>query len=85
MARQARYVVQKAPHVDGPPIPSDEPCIVIRGQDQMALPVMDFYLVHYETMLSIGLGDQRVLEELLQHREAIQEWQDANGSKIADR
>ena len=46
MARQARYAVQKAPGIGGAPIPDDEPCIVIRAQDRLALAVS-------------GLGDRR--------------------------
>lgn len=85
MSRQARYVVQKAPGVDGAPIPPDEPCIVIRAQDKLALAAIDSYLALYGAVFSVGLGDLRVIEELEAHRDAISEWQAHHPTKIADR
>ena len=32
----ARYVVRKAEGIGGDPIPDDEPCFVVRGQDVLA-------------------------------------------------
>ena len=88
MARQARYVVQKAPGVGGNPIPEDEPCIEIRAQDKLALGVIDHYLAIYRAICSHsaipGAGSE-VIEELEQHREAIEEWQREHPTKFADR
>ena len=82
MALQARYVVQKAPGIGGPPIPADEPCLVIRAQDILALSVMHHYLTKF-----VGLtgADSRVMAELMSHRDAITEWQAEHGAKVADR
>ena len=80
--RQARYVVQKAPHVGGAPIPEDEPCIVIRGQDVLALAMMDYYL---DTYCNHPDADPTVLVELASHRDAIEAWQEQHPPKWADR
>lgn len=80
--RTARYVVQKASGVDGPPIPVDEPCIVVRGQDLLALEMLDHYL---ELYAEIEGRDPAVWAELMLHRAAIVEWQQEHGSKVADR
>ena len=80
--RQARYVVRKADGIGGAPIPEDEPCIVIRGQDRLALRMMDHYLAHYAT---VPLPDSTVLDELRQHRDAIVAWQEEHPPKWADR
>ena len=85
MGRQARYVVQKAPGIGGNPIPEDEPCIVVRAQDQLAIAVIDHYLAIYRAILTHGGGDQRVLDELELHRDAIEVWQRHHPTKIADR
>jgi hypothetical protein len=45
--RQARYLVRKAPHVGGRPIPEDEPLLVVRAQDHLCLPTLDFYIDRY--------------------------------------
>jgi hypothetical protein len=86
MARQARYVVQKAPGIDGPPIPADEPCIVIRAQDVLALAMLDAYVGLYGAVqLVTGKGDDQVVDELEQHRRAIEDWQRDHPTKVADR
>lgn len=36
-----RYLVTKAPGVDGPPIPENAPCLVIREQDRLAAVELD--------------------------------------------
>ncbi len=88
MSRQARYVVQKAPGIDGPPILADEPCIVIRGQDTFALPMIDHYLALYGAVVD-ETGEPAsallVIDELQQHRDAIEEWQRDHMTKLADR
>ena len=88
MARQARYVIQKAPGIGGDPIPEDEPCIVVRAQDRLALSVIDYYLAAYrglEATLGLGPTAGEVLEELEQHRNAIEAWQRNHPTKYADR
>lgn len=88
MAWQKRYVVRKADHVDGPPIPEDEPCLVIRAQDALALAAMDHYIALYRAVCSqsaIPGAGSAVLEELDQHREAIVVWQAEHRTKFADR
>ena len=87
MARQARYVVQKAPGVGGTPIAEDEPCIVIRAQDKLALASIDYYLTLYATITeAVGSPSAPdVIAELYQHRHAIEEWQRTHPTKLADR
>lgn len=80
--RQARYVVRKADHVGGAPIPIDEPVLVIRAQDVMALTMMDEYIERYEAS---GHAHQAVLDELRLHREALIDWQAEHRPKWADR
>lgn len=75
-----RYIVQKAPGVDGPPIPEDEPCLVIRAQDMFALDVMDFYLHHTANYLPLDVAD-----ELRDHRERLIEWRRTHKTKLPDR
>lgn len=77
-----RYSVEKHPDVGGDPIPTDEPCIVIRGQDRLALSVLDFYLAMYRTYPGF---DPRVVVELESHREDLILWQIDNPPKLADR
>lgn len=80
--RQARYVVRKADGIGGKPIPEDEPCIVIRGQDVLARDMIDHYIAVYG---NTGNADPEVLHELRQHRDAIVDWQDEHPPKWADR
>lgn len=80
--RQARYVVRKADGVGGNPIPEDEPCIVIRGQDVLALDAIDFYLREYQ---GLQQPSPEVVAELRSHRQAIVDWQQAHPPKVADR
>ena len=87
-ARQVRYVVQKAPGIGGDPIPADEPCIVIRAQDKLALSVIDQYLALYRAICAYSVipgAGSLVIEELEQHRAAIEEWQRDHPTKFADR
>lgn len=81
--RQARYVVQKAEGVGGNPIPEDEPCIVIRAQDKLALDMIEHYLDRYGC--DANPYDERIETDLRQHREAIVAWQTNHPPKWADR
>lgn len=78
----ARYVVRKADGVDGPPIPEDEPCLVIRAQDQLAARMMRLYIDMY-TLLD-DHGDD-VVDEMNDHLDRLIEWQLTNPVKTADR
>ncbi len=84
MARQARYLVRKADGIGGPPIPEDEPVLVIRAQDILAARMMRIYIDLY-TLLDAG-GDD-VVDEMNEHLDALIEWQMANPDrvKVADR
>ena len=43
----ARYVVRKAEGIGGNPIPDDEPCFVVRGQDVLAPALLGEYILRY--------------------------------------
>ncbi len=62
-------------------IPDDEPVLLIRGQDDLAIPMLDDYIDFYE---HYSERDERVLELLYRHRERIEDWQMHHGSKVAD-
>lgn len=81
---QPRYLVQKAPGVDGDPIPEGEPVLVIRAQDVLA-PLM---LAHYiSTYSDSKTSDPAVIHDLCRHWEALIAWRKINQDKIkvADR
>lgn len=80
--RQARYVVTKAPGIDGPPIPPDEPVLVIRAQDRLAVRMMRLYIDFY-TLLD-DHGDD-VVDEMNEHLDALVMWQLEHPVKTADR
>lgn len=77
-----RYIVRKADGVDGPPIPTDEPCLVIRGQDLLAARMMRLYIDFY-TLLDEHSDD--VVDELSAHLGVLIDWQMAHAPKVADR
>lgn len=80
-----RYIVHKVGWVGGNPIPDDEPCFVIRGQDLLALKMIDAYInLLYETPDKV---DEGVVEDLLAHQLRIAEWQYCHRDqvKFADR
>lgn len=81
-----RYRVEKREGVKGPAIPDDEPYMVIRAQDKLAVIMMDTYLAAYDS-LPAGARDPRVIDELLTHRADLVAWQEANRGrcKYADR
>lgn len=82
MARVARYIVKKAPHVGGNPIPEDEPCLVVRAQDKLAVDVLRYYIDEYNEEID---ADPKVIEELEEHLNHLILWQMSHPTKIADR
>ena len=83
-ANLGRYVVQKAEGVGGKPIPEDEPCIVIRGQDVLASVMLELYLLMYARFEA---PDFEVIAELTEHQSRLHEWQEQHltSLKLADR
>lgn len=81
-----RYVVQKASWVGGEPIPPDEPCLVIRGQDVLAVEMLREYIRRYEG-IATSTRQRPLIMDLHRHLLALMEWQDANPGKVkvADR
>lgn len=79
-----RYFVEKADGISGPPIPPDEPCIVIRGQDLLAPTTLQRYI---DTYSEFDDAQEEVIEELRDHLAILLEWQMDNADKIklADR
>jgi hypothetical protein len=61
----------------GKPIPSDEPCLVIRAQDAFALPILQMYINHTLDAVSPALTN-----ELLAHRERIRRWQEEHRDRV---
>ena len=84
MAWAPRYLVQKAPGIGGPPIPEDEPCLVIRGQDILAPEILFDYIQKYEKEHG---KDRAVSVECLRHLAVLIEWQGDHPDKVkvADR
>lgn len=80
-----RYAVQKSPRIGGTPIPTDEPCLVIRAQDRMAPMMLSTYIERYKT--AAPEPDQQVISDCLAHLEELILWQEANPDKVkwADR
>ena len=60
-----------------------KPCIVVRGQDKLALHVIDGYIAMYQSTATTV--DEDVVHELRQHRDAIEQWQTEHPPKFADR
>ena len=79
-----RYIVDKAPGVGGHPIPPDEPCLVVRGQDRLAVNVLVHYITEY---VQLPEADPAVVADLGAHLQALAQWQKENVHKIkmADR
>lgn len=78
----ARYTARKREGIPGPQIPDDEPFLVIRAQDILAIPAINWYFCQY---FAIEGHDEQVLDELYDHRKAILEWQKSHPTKVADR
>lgn len=83
-AWQPRYLVRKAPGVGGPPIPEDEPVVVIRAQDKLALALFEMYQTWYEDDPD---ADLLVITDLDAHKDELVRWRHENAHKIktADR
>lgn len=81
-----RYLVKKAPGVGGNPIPHFEPVVVVRGQDSLALDVLDFYALRYAEVYG-DKADQRVLTDLVALREQLESFRTEHPERIkrADR
>jgi hypothetical protein len=79
-----RYIVEKNNHVPGAPIPEDEPCLVIRGQDLLAPFMLQQYIDNYSQFTE---ADDAVIADLREHLGILLEWQMDNGDKVklADR
>lgn len=84
MEWKPRYIVSKAQGVGGNPIPADEPVLVIRAQDLLAVESMCNYIKAYDDLPN---GDPEVMADLGRHLSALIAWQAANPEKIkvADR
>jgi hypothetical protein len=82
-----RYIVQKAPGVGGEPIPEDEPCVVIRGQDILAPVMLKIYQDLYLSLAPYGAVDGRVIDDVDNHGDRLRDWQMEHPGKIkwADR
>ena len=72
----SRYIVTRS---DGRPIPADEPCFVIRGQDAFALRAVQAYID-----LTVDVVSVEVTKELRAHRERIAHWQIDHPPKLPD-
>lgn len=79
-----RYLVRKAPGVGGDPIPDDEPVLVIRAQDRMAIEMMQTYIERYQRDSD---HDPAVVRDLESHKRRLIGWQSAHPEKVkkADR
>jgi hypothetical protein len=79
-----RYQVQKAPGIDGLPIPEDEPCLVVRAQDMLAPIMLQWYIDLYSTFED---SQDEVRTELQDHLRRVLAWQvdHADKVKLADR
>lgn len=79
-----RYVTHKREGVDGPPIPDDEPYMVIRAQDKLASTMLAFYLGLYGSLPDKD-RDSAVTAELMEHMRKLNRWQAMHPTKYADR
>jgi len=75
-ALMAKYTVTRT---DGKPIPEDEPCFVIRGQDIYAVTMVGYYMDRVKDRVSAGM-----MRELDDHLHRILKWQEVNGVKVPD-
>lgn len=78
-----KYIVEKNDTTPGAPIPEDEPCLVIRGQDLMAPFVLQHYIDNYSEFEE---ADEEVIANLREHLAVLLEWQmnNAGSVKLAD-
>lgn len=79
-----RYIVEKNDGIPGAPIPEDEPCLVIRGQDLLAPFMLQQYIDNYNQFTE---ADNAVITDLREHLAILLEWQMNNADKVklADR
>lgn len=61
-------------------IPDDEPVLLVRGQDKLALATLDFYI---EASGRLN-PDPKVTRLLADHRERLASWQEDHPTKWAD-
>lgn len=61
-------------------IPEDEPVILIRGQDQAAIPAMEAWCAAH---LAAG-GDVAVANLVYEHIARVADWQENHAYKVAD-
>lgn len=71
----AKYIVTRS---DGTPIPEDEPCFIIRAQDQQALDTIR----HYRREASRQGQPPAFLGQVDDHIDRIKAWQSANPGKM---
>lgn len=85
MSFKPRYIVTKAEGVGGDPIPTGEPCLVIRAQDVLAVPMLAYYIELYSKFGDEA--DPMVMHDLGYHMVGLIEWQKSNRKKVkrADR
>lgn len=62
-------------------IPDDEPVLLIRGQDVLAVPMIDEYLDRYAELAGT---DASLIDVLEAHRERVEAWQRSHTPKVAD-
>lgn len=70
-------------HIQDPSgkIPEDEPVFLLRGQDVLAPALLD----RYASKLSAVSADREFVVGVSEQADAMRAWQDAHGSKVADR
>jgi hypothetical protein len=61
-------------------IPKDEPVLLIRGQDQMAITTIEFWIAGAK---QVGV-DKALIEAMEAHRRRIIQWQAEHGNKVPD-
>lgn len=61
-------------------IPSDEPVLLIRGQDECAIPAIDAWI---DEAKHIG-ADPALIESIERHRDRISAWQEERSMKVPD-
>ena len=71
-----RYIITRR---DGKPVPEDEPCFVVRGQDAFALKIIQAYIDMTASVVS-----SEVTDELIKHEERIRWWQVEHRPKLPD-
>ena len=70
-----KYIVTRT---DETPLPTDEPCFVIRAQDKLALNMVSYY---WQLSSAAGQPDE-FLRQVDDHYAAVAEWQRTHQDKI---